>query len=268
MTAAGQDARPTFRIDAKRSLIIPTPTGGKKVTMTILIVEDDKNLLNLLKTLLQAHNYDTITSQSGLEGLQQAYAAQPDLVILDIMLPGMDGWTVCERLREMSKVPILMITARAKTTKDIVRGLKGGADDYLTKPFENQELLARVEALLRRAHTDKGAANGAPNVYSYGGLTIDFDQRKVTLKGEESDLTTKEFDLLSCLVQNANQTLSHKFLLTRVWGLEYSFQIDYLKVYIHRLRQKIEDDPAHPSMILTEWGIGYRFVKNSSNLSS
>ncbi len=234
------------------------------MTATILVIDDDSNLLELLKSLLEIHSYDVITSQSGLEGLKRAYAAQPDLVILDIMLPGMDGWKVCQRLREMSKVPILIITAKAKSTQDVVKGLKGGADDFLTKPFNNQELLARVEALLRRASADKEAENGASNVYSDGRLTIDFDRRKVTVKGEEIDLTTKEFELLSCLVQNANRTLPHKFLLTHVWGPEYSLQIDYLKVYIHRLRQKIEEDPAHPSMILTEWSIGYRFAKNAS----
>ncbi len=234
---------------------------------TILIIEDDKHLLELLKTLLEAYNYDIVTSNSGLEGLRQAYATQPDLVILDIMLPGMDGWKVCERLREMSKVPILIITARAKAVEDVVKGLKTGADDYLTKPFNNQELLARVEALLRRVHSNKEGENGDSTVYSDGRLTIDFDRRKVALKGQEIYLTTKEFDLLSCLVQNANQTLSHKCLLAQVWGPEYSLQTDYLKVYIHRLRRKIEEDPARPATILTEWGIGYRFVENVSSLS-
>jgi DNA-binding response OmpR family regulator len=223
---------------------------------TILIIDDDQDLGRIVQLSLDREGYQTVIATSGLEGLQEAYRVQPDLVILDIMMPGMDGWEVCRRLGEMSNVPILMLTAKG-TEADIVKGLQIGADDYLTKPFSVAELIARIQALLRRAasqlQTDK------PSVFSIGNLTIDLNRRMVMRDGELVDLTPTEFKLLECFVTHRNRVLPHRFLLTEVWGSEYIDETNYLKLYVRYLRRKLEEDPANPQLIVTEWGVGYRF---------
>lgn len=224
---------------------------------TILIIDDDADLAKIVQINLKREGYDTVVAYSGVEGLQKAYSCQPDLVILDIMMPGMDGWTTCRRLREISAVPIVMLTARGMEA-DIVRGLELGADDYIVKPFGSKELLARIHALLRRADT---STTKRPPVYSDadGELTVDFVKRMVTVRGTKVDLTPTEFKLLSTFVQNEGRVLPHRFLLTQVWGPEYADEVNYLKLYVRYLRQKVEEDPSNPSYILTEWGVGYRF---------
>jgi two-component system KDP operon response regulator KdpE len=224
---------------------------------TILIIDDDADLAKIVQINLKREGYDTVVAYSGVEGLQKAYSSQPDLVILDIMMPGMDGWTTCRRLREISAVPIVMLTARGMEA-DIVRGLELGADDYIVKPFGSKELLARIHALLRRADT---STTKRPPVYSDadGELTVDFVKRMVTVRGTKVDLTPTEFKLLSTFVQNEGRVLPHRFLLTQVWGPEYADEVNYLKLYVRYLRQKVEEDPSNPSYILTEWGVGYRF---------
>jgi two-component system KDP operon response regulator KdpE len=171
-------------------------------------------------------------------------------------MPEMDGWEVCRRLVEISNVPILMLTARGAEA-DIVKGLRLGADDYLAKPFSVAEFTARIQALLRRAgsrsQTDK------PDAYSVGNLTIDLSRRLVMRGGEVVDLTPTEFKLLQCFVTHRDRVLPHQFLLTEVWGPEYSGETSYLKLYVSYLRKKIEEDPANPELIVTEWGVGYRF---------
>jgi len=223
---------------------------------TILIIDDDQDLARIVQLSLDREGYQTVVATSGLEGLQEAYRVQPDLVILDIMMPGMDGWEVCRRLGEMSNVPILMLTAKG-TEADIVKGLQIGADDYLTKPFSVAELIARIQALLRRAgsqsQTDK------PSVFSIGNLTIDLNRRLVMRDGKLVDLTPTEFKLLECFVTHKDRVLPHRFLLTEVWGPEYIDETSYLKLYVRYLRRKLEDDPANPQLIVTEWGVGYRF---------
>ena len=231
----------------------------RKETLTkeiILIIDDDQDLAKIVQLSLDREGYQTVIATSGLEGLQEAYRVQPDLVILDIMMPGMDGWEVCRRLVEISNVPILMLTAKG-TEADIIKGLQIGADDYLTKPFSVAELIARVQALLRRAgsqsQTDK------PPILSIGNLTIDLNRRLVMRDGELVELTPTEFKLLECLVTHRNRVLPHRFLLTEVWGPEYIDETSYLKLYVRYLRRKLEEDPANPQLIVTEWGIGYRF---------
>ncbi len=223
---------------------------------TILIIDDDPDLARIVQLSLNREGYQTVVATSGLEGLQEAYRVQPNLVILDIMMPGMDGWEVCRRLVEMSNVPILMLTAKG-TEADIVKGLQIGADDYLTKPFSVAELIARVQALLRRAgspsRTDKSS------ILSIGNLTIDLGRRLVMRDGKPIDLTPTEFKLLECFVTHRDRVLPHRFLLTEVWGPEYIDETNYLKLYVRYLRRKLEENPSDPQLIVTEWGVGYRF---------
>lgn len=223
---------------------------------TILIIDDDQDLARIVQLSLEREGYQTAIATSGLAGLQEAYRLQPDLFILDIMMPGMDGWEVCRRLREMSNVPILMLTAKG-TEADIVRGLQIGADDYLTKPFSVAELIARIQALLRRAGPQ--SQTDRPSLLAIGNLTIDLSRRLVLRDGQLVDLTPTEFKLLECFVTHKNRVLPHKFLLTEVWGPEYIDETSYLKLYVRYLRRKLEEDPADPRLIVTEWGVGYRF---------
>ena len=222
---------------------------------TILIIDDDAALAKIVQINLEREGYKTVVASSGVEGLQKAYSNQPNLVILDIMMPGMDGWVTCRRLREISDVPIIMLTARGMEA-DVVKGLELGADDYIVKPFGTKVLLARIHALLRR--TDASATKKPP-IYSDGELTVDFVKRVVMVRSERVDLTPTEFKLLSNFVQNEGRVLPHSYLLTQVWGPEYVDEVNYLKLYVRYLRQKIEKDPSNPDYILTEWGVGYRF---------
>lgn len=222
---------------------------------TILIIDDDAALAKIVQINLEREGYRTVVASSGVEGLQKAYSNQPNLVILDIMMPGMDGWVTCRRLREISDVPIIMLTARGMEA-DVVKGLELGADDYIVKPFGTKVLLARIHALLRR--TDASATKKPP-IYSDGELTVDFVKRVVMVRSERVDLTPTEFKLLSNFVQNEGRVLPHSYLLTQVWGPEYVDEVNYLKLYVRYLRQKIEKDPSSPDYILTEWGVGYRF---------
>jgi len=225
------------------------------LTEKILIIDDNPDLLRVVQLCLARENYEVFTAQNGKEGLQRTYSTQPDLVILDVMMPGMDGWDVLSRLREMSDVPVIMLTAKGREA-DIVRGLSLGADDYMTKPFGAAELIARVQALLRR---NRMPAAQRVTRYQDNGLLIDLERHEVRVKGTPVDLTPTEFRLLSVLVQNAGKVVPHHTLLTKVWGEEYAKEVHYLKLYIRYLRQKLEDSASNPRYILTEWGVGYRF---------
>jgi DNA-binding response OmpR family regulator len=228
------------------------------VNQTILVIDDDQDLGRMVKVQLEKRGYRVVVASSGREGLQKACQVRPDLVILDIMMPGMNGWEVCRRLRELSSVPIIMLTVR-NMEGDVVKGLETGADDYLTKPFSATELDARIQAVLRRSGYKNGQSNSRSSFYSNGHLSVDFDRRIVTVRGERVDLTPIEFKLLSCLVRNEGRVLPHRYLLTEVWGPDYADEVDYVKLYIRYLRLKLEDDPSDPVHILTEWGVGYRF---------
>jgi two-component system KDP operon response regulator KdpE len=218
----------------------------------VLLIDDDETLLGLLADHMRSAGYHPLTANSSLEGLRQAVDMAPDLVVLDVMMPAMDGWEVCQRLREISSVPIIMLTAKGEEY-DKLRGFHLGVDDYVTKPFSFAELVARVGAVLSRAATETSKRAISDD------LNIDFDQHRVTVAGEVIDLTPTEYRLLETLARNANHTLSTESLLTEVWGPQYAGETKHVKHYIWTLRKKIEVDPGDPRHILTERGFGYRF---------
>jgi two-component system KDP operon response regulator KdpE len=228
----------------------------------ILVIEDDHSIASLMQLQLENKEYQVKLAYDGAEGLRHAYAWQPDLVILDIMMPDMDGWTVCERLRELSDIPIIFVTAVGKEA-DIVRGLEMGADDYLVKPFSPRELLARIEAVLRRS-TAGGSFAIEARTYENGPLSVNLENRQVKLNSAPVDLTPIEFKLLSTFIRNEDKVLTHRFLLSQVWGPAYEEERQYLKLYVWYLRQKIEEDPSDPQLILTERGVGYRLVRHET----
>ncbi|HET7375572.1 MAG TPA: response regulator transcription factor, partial [Anaerolineae bacterium] len=223
----------------------------------ILIIEDDTSIATLTRLQLETKNFSVQIAHNGADGLRQAYAWQPDLVLLDVMMPDMDGWSVCQRLRELSDVPVIFVTAVGQE-RNIVRGLQMGADDYIIKPFSTKELHARIEAVLRRRRSSN--INVPQLRYTNGGLTIDNAIHQVTVNGKPIDLSPIEFRLLATLVQHEGKVLSHEYLLEQVWGAAYKQERHYLKLYVWYLRQKIEPDVNRPQYILTERGIGYRFV--------
>lgn len=224
----------------------------------LLIIDDDQNLLHALKLYFEKHGYQVVTAEEGSEGLQRLFQTQPHVVILDIMMPGMDGWKVCERIREMTDIPIIMLTSRS-IEADRIKGLKMGADDYVPKPFSIRELEARVEAVLRRWRLTRSRdENGV--LYQDDYLVIDAEQAEVRCADQPVDLTPTEQKLLFYLAENRGRLLSFDQILASVWGFEYTGEKNYVRLYIWRLRQKIEPDPGKPRYILTEHGMGYRFV--------
>jgi len=220
----------------------------------ILVVDDEPQILRSLRTTLASHGYDVQTAATGEEALAAVDGRLPDLVVLDLVLPGLSGLEVCRRLRARASLPILVLSARGDE-RDKVAALDLGADDYLTKPFGVNELLARIRAALRRAV----GARGPSAVVEAGALRVDFDRRQVTLDGAEVRLTPTEFDLLKVLVANAGRVLTHGYLLRTVWGPEYEGESQLLRVFIGQLRRKVERDPSRPQHILTDPGVGYRF---------
>lgn len=228
---------------------------AKKVT--ILTADDDPQILRLVARNLQFEGYEVVTATDGQEALDHIESQRFDLAILDVMMPRLDGFTVCARVREFSSMPIIIVTARGQD-QDKIRGLDLGADDYLAKPFSVEELLARVRAVLRRAQF---AANpdgqGQRAVITLGDLALDLAQHRVTQAGEELDLTPIEYRLLAYLAQNAGRVVTQDLLLEHVWGEEYAGESHLLQVNMNRLRRKIEADPAHPRYLLTKMGVGY-----------
>ena len=224
---------------------------------TILAADDDPQLLRLVTRNLQLEGYDVLAASDGQQALTQIEQQMPDLVLLDVMMPKMDGFTVCHRVREFSTVPIIIVTARGQD-QDKVRGLDLGADDYLTKPFSVDELLARVRAVLRRTQfTIKDHTQGLQPAATIGNLEIDYSQHLVKMAGQEITLTPTEYRILAYLAQNAGRVLTQDLLLEHVWGGEYLGESHMLQVNINRLRRKLEADPAHPRYILTKVGVGY-----------
>jgi two-component system KDP operon response regulator KdpE len=222
----------------------------------ILVVDDEETTVHLLSVLLELKGFEVIKAYQADEALRKAYRTHPDLILLDIMLPEMDGIEVCRRLRELSDVPIIFLTALTDT-KDVVRGLESGADDYIVKPYDNEELVARIRAHLRRSPSSRVVEE---LVFGGGDLVINLFNREVWRGGEQKHLTPKEFDLLSVLARNAGRVITRRELVSEAWGAEYADAVDSLKLYIHYLRQKIETDPTRPEYILTSRGVGYRFV--------
>ncbi|MGH2521248.1 MAG: response regulator [Anaerolineales bacterium] len=226
------------------------------MSKTILVIDDDDNTLWLIGTLLQHHGFQVLKTVSPLEGLKIAHEHKPDLVLLDVMMPEMDGWEVCRRLRETSDVPVIFITAKS-AMKDVVKGLEIGGDDYVVKPFDNRELVARVKAHLRRGRDQRDAEE---LTFANGDLRINFMSREVTVRGQPVELTPKEFSLLSLLARNAGRVLTRSELISQAWGPEYGDSTESLKLYVHYLRKKIERNPERPDFILTSRGVGYRFA--------
>ena len=221
---------------------------------TILLIDDDPTLLELLSGHLQMAGYRVLTAADGPSGLRSAAETQPDLVVLDVMMPGMDGWEVCEQLRAKSRVPVIMLTAKGEEL-DKLRGFRLGVDDYVTKPFSFAELTARVGAVWARA----AYALAPTHSLTSDNLTIDFDNRRVTVAGRAVDLTPTEYHLLEVLARHPNRTVPAETLLREVWGPQYFGEAEHIKHFIWALRKKIEADPGDPKHLITERGFGYRF---------
>ncbi len=221
----------------------------------VLIVDDEPQIRRALRTSLQAHGYEVATAATGEEGLALAVDAAPDLVLLDLGLPDLDGTEVIRRLRGFSAVPVLVLSVRDQQA-DKVAALDAGADDYVTKPFGMEELLARLRAALRRAQPGEPA----PPLQRFGELEVDLARRLVRLAGQPVHLTKTEYALLEALVTNPGKLLTHQWLLRRVWGRGYEQESHYLRVYVRALRKKLGDDAAAPALILTEPGVGYRWI--------
>ena len=221
---------------------------------TILAVDDEPHVLKLLKANLESSDYKVLTAEDGEQALQLVEHELPDLVILDLMLPKMDGYAVCRHIREFSAVPVIMLTARSAQV-DLVHGFEVGADDYLTKPFSITELLVRVQAVLRRSKWPEEIVTQQD--FTTGPINIDFAQHRVTVGGDPVKLTPTEYRLLTYMASNANRVILHRELLRAVWGPEYGEETEYLRVYIRYLRQKLEPDPSNPHYLLTQPGAGY-----------
>ncbi len=228
--------------------------------MKILVIDDDPDVVEVVSLTFEMRWPEavTVSANDGTSGIDLVEIESPDIIILDIGLPDMDGFEVCKEIRRFSDAPILMLTVRDKES-DIVKGLQMGADDYVTKPFKHIELLARVQAVLRRAQMEPVSAEEEP--FQAGNLYIDFSRREVMVENQPVKLTPTEYQLLYHLVKNAGRVMTHRTLLGRIWGREYVDETNYLKVHIQHLRQKLGDDPADPSLILTERGAGYKFAK-------
>ena len=230
---------------------------------SILVVDDNPKMVKLISEVLIRKGYKVLESHNGQDALKVLYHSKPDLVLLDVVMPEMDGWQTCSRIRDMSPtLPIIMLTGQRKTEEDVVRGLDYGADDYLIKPIGNKELVARVQAMLRRAEQPSSVdEKGKEAVFSDGYLTVDIGQRMVSVDGTRVKLTPIEFRLLALLLQSAGRILTHQQLLEKVWGWEYVDDLDYVRIYILHLRKKMEPNPSLPRYIITEPGVGYYFQK-------
>ena len=226
--------------------------------MKILVVDDEELLVKGIRFNLQNDGYEVITGANGAEAVAQAQSQNPDLVILDVMMPQMDGLTACVKIREFSNVPIILLTAKADDM-DKLMGFDNGADDYLTKPFNILELKARIRALLRRAGA--AAQKEEDNVLAIGTISLDMNARNAFRAGEQVELTAKEFDVIEFLMHNPNKVYSREALLDTIWAYEYRSDIRTVDVHIRRLREKLEDNPAEPNYIMTKWGVGYYFRK-------
>ena len=225
--------------------------------MKILVVDDEDLLVKGIRFNLQNDGYEVITGSNGLEAVQLTQSHQPDLIVLDVMMPEMDGLTACAQIREFSNVPIILLTAKSEDM-DKLLGFDQGADDYLTKPFNILELKARIRALLRRANQ---VNENTSTKLSIGSITLDLDARNAYRSGILVDLTAKEFDVIEFLMRNPNRVYSREALLDTIWVYEYRSDIRTVDVHIRRIREKLEENPADPQYIMTKWGVGYYFRK-------
>lgn len=223
----------------------------------ILVVDDEARMVRFIQLNLEHDGFQVISAYNGREALEQVRSQLPNLVLLDVMMPDLDGFEVLMQIREQSTVPVIMLTAKGEED-DRVRGLELGADDYITKPFSPRELVSRVRAVLRRTESESSAAAGIIEVDDR--LKLDFNRREIWIDGELVQLRPTEYRLLYHLVQNAGWVVTHEQLLTKVWGYEYRDEPHYVRLYINYLRKKLEENPSKPKYILTERGVGYRFV--------
>jgi DNA-binding response OmpR family regulator len=223
----------------------------------ILVVDDEERMVRFIRMNLEHDGFQVSEAFNGKQAIQKIRDVTPDLILLDVMMPDLDGFEVLETVREVSQVPVIMLTAKGEED-DRVRGLELGADDYVTKPFSPRELVSRVKAVLRRTESASGSMHGLIEVDDR--LKIDFDRREIWLEGKLVKLRPTEYRMLYHLVQNAGWVVTHDQLLTKVWGYEYRDEPHYVRLYINYLRQKLEADPSNPKYILTERGVGYRFV--------
>ena len=226
--------------------------------MKILVVDDEALLVKGIRFNLQNEGYDVITGSDGLDAIRLVQEQNPDLVVLDVMMPNMDGMTACSKIREFSDIPIILLTAKTDDM-DKLMGFDHGADDYLTKPFNILELKARIRALLRRA--GNAGRKASENTLCIGSISLDLDARNAYRNNEMVDLTAKEFDVIEFLMRNPNRVYSREALLDTIWAYEYRSDIRTVDVHIRRLREKLEENPAEPKYILTKWGVGYYFRK-------
>jgi DNA-binding response OmpR family regulator len=227
----------------------------------LLIVDDEKEFRDLCQTWLQNAGYDVFTAEDGVEGLRRVFSTRPNLVLLDANMPRMDGWEVCRRIRDMSDIPVVMITVNAGKS-DVLHGFGMGADDYIFKPVDFPELVARVKAITRRSEqTDEEEET---SIFNDGELEVDWRSHQVYARGEPVKLSPTEFRLLSCLIKNRGWIVTHEQLLERAWGPNYVGDKSYVKLYIRYLRRKLEKEPRSPQFILTERGVGYRFAVDNN----
>jgi two-component system KDP operon response regulator KdpE len=231
----------------------PVPRDARR----ILVVEDEQRMVNLIRMNLELEGFQVVEAHTGIDALNAVRTQLPDLILLDVMLPELDGFETLRMLREFSSIPVIMLTAKGEED-DRVRGLELGADDYIPKPFAPRELVSRVRAVLRR--TEMPNASDRAMLKIDDRLTVDFNRRGVIVAGDFVKLRPTEYRLLYHLIENAGWTVTHEQLLAKVWGYEYRDETHYVRLYVNYLREKIEEDQAHPKYILTERGVGYRFV--------
>jgi two-component system KDP operon response regulator KdpE len=247
--------RPIGRNRGCESAFNPETVGGTMRKHLIMVVDDEQAIVRLVRAKLQADGYAVISASHAEEALALLEDERPDLIVLDVMMPGMDGFEALRKIRILSQIPVIMLTARAGDV-DKMKGLQGGADDYVTKPFNPDELSARIAAVLRR--TAGATPVGGRAVLHYPGVEIDLERRRVSAAGEEVRLSRTEWELLSQLAANAGRVMLHGELLSRIWGPEFRDEVHYLRTWVSRLRAKLERDPATPELITTFPGLGYR----------
>ncbi|MGQ9848948.1 MAG: response regulator transcription factor [Aggregatilineaceae bacterium] len=234
------------------------PRIAPREAKRILVVDDEPRMIGFIRMNLELEGYQVLEAHDGLKALEMVRTQLPDLVLLDVMMPGLDGFETLRMLREFSNVPVIMLTAKGEE-EDKVRGLELGADDYVTKPFGSRELSSRVRAVLRRAEMPSASPEQAILKID-DRLSVDFNRREVIVEGKHIKLRPTEYRLLYHLIENAGWTVPHEQLLAKVWGYEYRDETHYVRLYVNYLREKIEEDPSNPKYILTERGVGYRFV--------
>ncbi len=237
--------------------MLPSSESNLEAHPLVLVVDDEPRIIRFVRVYLEMEGFRVIEAHNGLEALDQAREKMPDIVLLDVMMPEMDGFETLRMIREFSSVPVVMLTVQ-NLEEDKIHGLDSGADDYITKPFSPRELVSRVRAVLRRVQSLTPSGTSILEIDER--LSVDFNTAEVIVEGERVKLRPTEFRLLRHLIENAGWTVPHGTLLSKVWGYEYKDAISYLRLYINYLREKIERDPAHPQYILTERGLGYRFI--------